>query len=309
MSQNAPTLRPGSGSASPQPPAPSPLTQLRVTLEMIKIEHTLFALPFAFLGAVAAARGIPGLREILWITVAMVGARSAAMAFNRIVDRRFDAANPRTATRAIPAGQLSLGFARAFTGVSAALFVFAAFMLNPLALALSPVALGSVLAYSYTKRFTSLAHLVLGWCLSIAPAGAWIAVRGELGVEPLLLSAAVMLWTAGFDILYACQDADFDRAAGLYSIPSRIGLARALWVARGLHALMFAALVGFWWMTGSGALGLAGVAAAGALLVYQHSIVRADDLSRLNAAFFTTNAFVSVILLFTVGTGIVIGGQ
>jgi 4-hydroxybenzoate polyprenyltransferase len=236
----------------------------------------------------------------------MVGARSAAMAFNRVVDRRFDAANPRTATRAIPAGLLSVRFAVVFTVVSAGLFLLAAAMLNSLTLVLSPVALGSVLAYSYTKRFTQLSHLVLGWCLSIAPAGAWIAVRGDLTIEPLLLSAAVMLWTAGFDILYACQDADFDRSAGLYSIPSRIGVARALWVARALHVLMFAALAAFHAVMGAGALGLAGVVATGVLLVYQHAIVRADDLSRLNAAFFTTNAFVSVILLATVGGGILL---
>jgi 4-hydroxybenzoate polyprenyltransferase len=282
----------------------SALTRLRVTLEMIKIEHTLFALPFAFLGAVAAARGLPSAWTILWITVAMVGARSAAMAFNRLVDRRYDAENPRTAMRALPAGQVGVGFVRAFTVASVALFLLAAAMLNWLALALAPVALASVLGYSYTKRFTPFSHLVLGWALSIAPAGAWIAVRGELGLEPLLLSAAVMLWTAGFDILYACQDADFDRSAGLYSTPSRLGVRRALWVARGLHVLMFAALVAFYLVTESGTLGLAGVVATGALLVYQHAIVRADDLSRLDAAFFTTNAFVSVILFATIGGGI-----
>jgi 4-hydroxybenzoate polyprenyltransferase len=282
----------------------SAVGRLRVTLEMIKIEHTLFALPFAFLGAVAAARGLPSAWTVLWITVAMVGARSAAMAFNRLVDRRYDAANPRTATRALPAGQVGVGFVRAFTAASVALFLVAAAMLNWLALALAPVAHASVHGYSYTKRFKTLAHLALGWALAIAPAGAWIAVRGELGLEPLLLSAAVMLWTAGFDILYACQDADFDRSAGLYSIPSRLGVARALWVARGLHALMFLALVAFYLATGSGALGLAGVVVTGALLVYQHAIVRADDLSRLDAAFFTTNAFVSVILFATIGGGI-----
>jgi 4-hydroxybenzoate polyprenyltransferase len=285
----------------------SPLRQLRVTLEMIKIEHTLFALPFALLGAIAAARGIPSAYAIFWIAIAMVGARSAAMAFNRLVDRTYDAANPRTATRAIPAGLVSVRFATVFTIVSSALFLLAAAMLNWLTLALAPVALGSVLAYSYTKRFTPFSHLVLGWCLSIAPAGAWIAVRGDLTLEPLLLSAAVMLWTAGFDVLYACQDADFDRGAGLYSIPSRIGIARALLVARGLHALMFAALVAFYAATGGGTLGLVGIVVTGALLVYQHAIVRANDLSRLNAAFFTTNAFVSVILLVTVGGGMVVG--
>jgi 4-hydroxybenzoate polyprenyltransferase len=282
----------------------SAYAKLRVTLEMIKIEHTLFALPFAFLGAVAAARGIPSGWTIFWITMAMIGARSAAMAFNRLVDRRYDAENPRTATRALPAGLVGVGFVRAFTAASVALFLVAAAMLNWLALALAPVALLSVFGYSYTKRFTPLSHVALGWALSIAPAGAWIAVRGDLSLEPLLLSAAVMLWTAGFDVLYACQDADFDRRAGLYSIPSRLGVARALWVARGLHVLMFAALVAFYLLSGSGALGLAGVLATGALLVYQHAIVRANDLSRLDAAFFTTNAFVSVILFATIGGGI-----
>lgn len=280
---------------------------IRTTLEMIKIEHTLFALPFAFLGAVLAARGftptgLPTLWQALWITLAMVGARSAAMAFNRIADRRFDAANPRTATRAIPAGQLSLSFVGAFTIASAALFFLAAAMLNRMTLMLAPVALASVLLYSYTKRFTSLSHVALGWCLAIAPTGAWIAVRGALdGAVPLLLSLVVLLWTAGFDVLYACQDFDFDRAAGLRSIPSRLGVARALWVSRLLHAGAFAALVGLYFLTVLSALALAGVLATGALLIYQHSLVRADDLSRLNAAFFTTNAFVSIILLATFG--------
>jgi len=196
---------------------------LRTTLDMIKIEHTLFALPFALLGAVLAARGLPALWQLLWITVAMVGARSAAMAFNRIADHKYDAANPRTSGRAIPAGALSLKFAWTFTLASAALFFVAAFMLNRLTLLLAPVALASVLFYSYTKRFTSLSHLVLGWCLAIAPTGAWIAVRGALDSPvPLLLSLVVLLWTAGFDVLYACQDYDFDRAAGLRSIPARL---------------------------------------------------------------------------------------
>ncbi|HEX6625628.1 MAG TPA: UbiA-like polyprenyltransferase [Pyrinomonadaceae bacterium] len=282
---------------------------IRTTLEMIKIEHTLFALPFAFLGAVLAAGGLPTARQALWITLAMVGARSAAMAFNRIADRAYDAANPRTAARAIPAGQLSLPFAWAFTAASAALFFLAAAMLNRLTLLLAPVALASVLAYSYTKRFTSLSHVVLGWCLSIAPTGAWVAVRGALDSPvPLLLSLVVLLWTAGFDVLYACQDYDFDRRAGLRSIPARVGVARALWVSRLLHAGAFAALVGLYFLTGLGALALAGVLATGALLVYQHSLVRADDLSRLNAAFFTTNAFVSVILLATFGGALFLTG-
>ena len=282
-------------------------SNIRTTLEMIKIEHTLFALPFALLGALLAARGftatgLPNWWQALWITAAMVGARSAAMAFNRIADREYDAANPRTRTRAIPAGLLSVSFVWAFTLASAALFFVAAGALNRLTLALSPVALASVLLYSYTKRFTSLSHVVLGWCLSIAPTGAWVAVRGSLqSPVPLLLSLVVLLWTAGFDVLYACQDCDFDRASGLRSIPARVGLARALWVSRLLHAGAFAALVGLYFLTGLGWLALVGVAATGALLVYQHSLVRADDLSRLNAAFFTTNAFVSVILLATFG--------
>jgi 4-hydroxybenzoate polyprenyltransferase len=276
--------------------------QIRTTLEMIKIEHTLFALPFAFLGALLAARGLPTAWQAVWITLAMVGARSAAMAFNRIADRFIDARNPRTASRAIPAGALSVSFAWMFTIVSAALFFVAAAMLNRLTLLLAPVALASVLLYSYTKRFTSLSHIVLGWCLCIAPTGAWIAVRGALDSPvPLLLSLVVLLWTAGFDVLYACQDYDFDRSAGLRSIPARVGVERALWVSRLLHAGAFAALAGLYFLTSLGALALTGVLLTGALLVYQHSLVRANDLSKLNAAFFTTNAFVSVILLATFG--------
>lgn len=277
----------------------------RLTLEMIKIEHTLFALPFAFLGALLAANGLPALRQILWIIVAMVGARSAAMAFNRIADRNIDARNPRTATRAIPAGLLSVGFVWVFTIVSAAVFLLAAAMLNRLTLLLAPVALASVLLYSFTKRWTQFSHIVLGWCLSIAPTGAWIAVRGEIGSPvPLLLSLVVLLWTAGFDILYACQDFDFDRREGLRSIPARFGIPRALWIARALHATAFLALIFLYVLTGLGPVAFAGVLATGALLVYQHRLVRADDLGRLNAAFFTTNAFVSVILLVTFGSAV-----
>jgi 4-hydroxybenzoate polyprenyltransferase len=272
---------------------------------MIKIEHTLFALPFAFLGAVLAANGLPTWKQIFWIVVAMVGARSAAMAFNRIVDRHFDARNPRTSNRAIPVGLLSVGFVWVFTLVSAALFLFAAAMLNRLTLLLAPVALASVLLYSFTKRWTQLSHLVLGWCLSIAPTGAWIAVKGEIGSPiPLLLSLLVLLWTAGFDVLYACQDYEFDRAEGLQSIPSRFGIAQALWISRTLHAGAFLTLGWLYLVTGLGAIAFVGVLATGALLVYQHRLVRADDLGRLNAAFFTTNAFVSVILLITFGSAV-----
>jgi len=284
------------------------INRFRITLEMIKFEHTLFALPFAFLGATLAAREMPAQTPSFWISkflliaVAMVGARSAAMTFNRIADRDIDAANPRTATRALPAGLLELKFAVAFAVVSSALFLLAASQLNKLTLVLSPVALGSVLLYSYTKRFTAFSHLILGWCLAIAPSGAWIAIQGKLTIVPLLLSLSVMLWTAGFDILYACQDYDFDRQAGLYSIPRRFGIRGALRIARAMHALMFVALVLFFINSHLGWLGLIGVITTGALLVYQHSIVKAGDLSRLNAAFFTTNAFVSVILFITMAS-------
>jgi 4-hydroxybenzoate polyprenyltransferase len=275
---------------------------IRTTLEMIKIEHTLFALPFAFLGAVLAARGLPTLTQIFWITMAMIGARSTAMAFNRVADRDYDARNERTKTRAIPAGALSVVFVSLFTIVAAAVFLFAAAMLNRLTLILAPIALASIVLYSYTKRWTMLSHLVLGWCLAIAPTGAWIAVRGALDSPlPLLLSLVVMFWTAGFDVLYACQDYEFDRREGLYSIPARFGIARSLWISRLLHAGAFAALLALYFMAHLGMLALAGVIATGALLVYQHTLVRADDLSRLNAAFFTTNAFVSVILFLTFG--------
>jgi 4-hydroxybenzoate polyprenyltransferase len=282
--------------------------RLKITFEMIKIEHTLFALPFAFLGATLAARDLPPqsasfwIAKLIWITLAMVGARSAAMTFNRIADRKIDAANPRTAMRALPAGLLDLRFAWSFTIASSILFFVAASQLNQLTLILSPVALGSVLAYSYFKRFSSLSHLFLGWCLAIAPSGAWIAIQGKLTIVPFLLSMAVMLWTGGFDIIYACQDYEFDKNTGLNSIPQRFGIANALWIARFIHALMFIVLVFFFYQAKLGWLGFAGVLATGALLLYQHSIVKANDLSRLNAAFFTTNAFVSVILFVTMAS-------
>ena len=275
---------------------------LGTTLEMIKIEHTLFALPFAFLGAVLAAKGLPTATQILWITLAMVGARSTAMAFNRIADKDYDARNPRTSMRAIPAGALSVGFVLVFTICGAGLFLLAAAMLNRLTLLLSPVALASVVLYSYTKRWTMFSHLVLGWCLAIAPTGAWLAVRGSIdSPAPLLLSLIVMLWTAGFDVLYACQDYEFDRREGLHSIPARFGVASSLWISRLLHVGAFAALLALYFVTHLGSLAVVGLIATGALLIYQHTLVRADDLSRLNAAFFTTNAFVSVILFLTFG--------
>lgn len=274
--------------------------KLRTTLEMIKFEHTLFALPFAFLGAVLAADGLPTWRQILWITVAMVGARSAAMTFNRIIDVDFDAANPRTAGRELPTGKLSTGFAWAFLLISVAVFLIAAYSLNWLTFALAPVALLSVLGYSYAKRFTSLSHFMLGWALAISPTAAWIAVRGTIDSEvPLLLSLLVLMWTAGFDVMYACQDYEFDKRSGLRSIPARFGIGNALWIARLFHLQAFIALVLLYLVTGLSWPALLGVVLVGVLLIYQHTLVSAKNLSRMNAAFFTTNAFVSVILFIS----------
>ncbi len=271
--------------------------KLKTTLEMIKFEHTLFALPFAFLGAVLAANGLPTWTQLLWITVAMVGARSAAMTFNRIIDRDIDAQNPRTAGRELPSGKLSLGFAWGFLFVSIGLFLLAAWSLNWLTFALSPVALLSVLGYSYAKRFTAFAHVLLGWALAISPTAAWIAVRGAIDSEiPLLLSLFVLMWTSGFDVLYACQDFEFDKQAGLRSIPARFGIARSLWIARLFHFQAFIVLLLLYLVTGLGWPALVGVGVVGVLLVYQHTLIKPNDLSRMNAAFFTTNAFVSVIL-------------
>ena len=232
------------------------------------------------------------------------------MAFNRIADRGFDARNPRTAMRALPAGLLSVGFVWIFTIVAAALFLFSAAMLNRLTLVLAPVALVSVLLYTFTKRWTQLSHLMLGWCLSIAPTGAWIAVSGNLAsAVPLLLSLVVLLWTAGFDVLYACQDYEFDRKEGLNSIPARVGIAKALWISRALHVAAFLTLIWLYVVTALGPVALAGVLATAGLLMYQHRLVRANDLGSLNAAFFTTNAFVSVILLVTFGSAVFLRSQ
>jgi 4-hydroxybenzoate polyprenyltransferase len=265
---------------------------------MIKIEHTLFALPFAFLGMALAAHGMPSWRIVGWIAVAMVGARSAAMAFNRLVDRRIDAANPRTATRALPAGQLTPGFVTLFVVVAAALLVVAAWQLNPLALALSPLALAVLFLYSYTKRFTAASHLVLGLALSGAPLGAWIAVRGDVAAAPFVLAGAVLLWVAGFDILYALQDVDFDRRSGLHSIPARLGVRGALVVSALLHAgtLALLALLPRVYEPGLGVAYWVGVAGCAALLAWQHAVVRPGDLSRLDAAFFTANGVLAVWL-------------
>ena len=275
---------------------------LRLTLEMIKWEHSIFALPFALCGAMLAAGGLPTLRQLAWIVVAMVAARSSAMAFNRLADATVDAANPRTSTRALPAGVLTPAFVSTFVIVSAAIFIFAAAQLNRLALWLSPVALAVILLYSYTKRVTRWSHVVLGFALGIAPAAAWIAVRGSLDPRILLLTAAVTCWVAGFDVLYACQDYDFDRQAGLHSIPRYFGIRRALWFARALHLAMVLLLLAFLNAFHLGHLALAGVIAVVVLLSYEHSLVRHNDLSKLNAAFFTMNGVISVVFfLFVAG--------
>lgn len=277
------------------------LRNLQVTLEMIKWEHSIFALPFALCGAMLAANGLPSLHQLVWIIVAMVAARSAAMAFNRLADAAIDAANPRTRTRALPAGQLTPAFVATFVVVASAVFILAAGELNRLALWLSPVALAVLLLYSYTKRFTRWSHLVLGFALGIAPAAAWIAVRGSLDPRILWLTAAVMFWVGGFDILYACQDFEFDRQTGLHSIPGFLGIRRALWMARGFHIIMLLLLVALLWSFGLGWIAVVGVVVVAALLGYEHSLVSSQDLSKLNAAFFTMNGVISVLFFFFVG--------
>ena len=271
---------------------------LRVTLEMIKWEHSIFALPFALCGAMLAAGGVPAWHQFAWIIVAMISARSAAMAFNRVADAAIDAANPRTQTRALPTGTLTPSFVTTFVVISCAVFVLAASQLNHLTLILSPLALAIVLLYSYTKRFTRWSHLVLGFALGIAPAAAWIAVRASLDPRILLLTAAVTFWVGGFDVLYSCQDYDFDRQTGLHSVPRYCGIARALRIARLFHLLMLLLLITLVLAFGLGKLALAGIAVVALLLVYEHSLVSADDLSRLNGAFFTMNGVISVLFFF-----------
>jgi 4-hydroxybenzoate polyprenyltransferase len=273
---------------------------LRVTLEMIKWEHSVFALPFALCGAMLAAGGLPTLHQVVWIIVAMVAARSAAMAFNRLADASIDAANPRTSARALPTGQLTPAFVATFVVVSSVVFIAAAAELNRLALWLSPVALAVLLLYSYTKRFTRWSHLVLGFALGIAPSAAWIAVRGSLDPRILLLTAAVTFWVAGFDVLYACQDFDFDRSRGLHSIPRYLGISRALWVARAFHVIMLLLLAAVLVTFGMGKLAIAGVAVVAVLLAYEHALVSAGDLRKLNAAFFTMNGVISVVFFIFV---------
>src|SRR6516162_423593 len=274
-------------------------SRIRTVLEMIKFEHSVFALPFALTGALLAARatrrGWPTLPQVLWIVVAMVAARSAAMTMNRIADLRYDRENPRTKQRALVTGALSVGFAWFFAVLAVAVFFAAAWQLNPLALKLAPLAIAILFFYSFTKRFTNWSHLFLGFALGITPAAAWIAITGGLEWRMLILCSAVTLWVGGFDVLYACQDVDFDKDAGLFSIPKRFGIANALWVARIMHVGVVALLA---WLALSFQLGWpawAGIAVVAALLIYEHSLVKPNDLSKINAAFFTVNGYISLL--------------
>ena len=270
------------------------LKNIRLTLEMIKWEHSIFALPFALTGAVLAAHGWPQLAVLFWIVVCMVSARTAAMAFNRLVDARLDASNPRTSMRALPSGRLSTGFVAGFVVIFSAIFLAAAAMLNRLALELAPLTLVILLTYSYMKRVTRWSHLVLGLSLGIAPSASWIAVRGSLDARIIVLSAAVLLWVGGFDVLYACQDFDHDREAGLNSVPQAFGLEPAFWIARAMHFGMICLLLWLVRLFGLGPTAMAGVATVGALLLYEHSIISPRDLRRMNAAFFTLNGLISI---------------
>jgi 4-hydroxybenzoate polyprenyltransferase len=285
-------------------------SRIRTVLEMIKFEHSVFALPFALVGALLAARAggatwLTG-RQLLWIIVAMIGARSAAMTMNRIADLHYDGLNPRTQNRPLVTGALSLSFAWVFTLISSAVLVIAAWQLNRLALELSPVALAVLFFYSYTKRFTSWSHFVLGFCLGMSPAAAWIAVRGSLDGRMLILCAAVTLWVGGFDVLYACQDVEFDKRAGLYSIPKRFGVPAALKIARAMHIVMVALLA---WLALSFRLpwpAWTGIGVVASLLAYEHSLVKPNDLSKINAAFFTVNGYISLLFLLFWGVAAVV---
>jgi 4-hydroxybenzoate polyprenyltransferase len=276
------------------------LRSTRVTLEMIKWEHSVFALPFALTGAVLAANGWPTLRALGLIVLCMVAARSAAMAFNRLVDAKLDAANPRTAMRALPAGQLSEGFVLAFTIVASCVFLLGAALLNRLTLECAPFALAVVLAYSYMKRITRWSHLVLGLALGIAPAAAWIAVRGTFAPRAALLTAIVILWVGGFDVLYACQDFEHDRKVGLFSVPAAFGLENAFWIARTMHLAMIALLFVMVHVFGLGLIALVGMCVVVVLLGYEHSIISPRNLTRMNAAFFTLNGIISVVFFISV---------
>ncbi len=273
------------------------MRKLKVILEMIKFEHTVFALPFAIMSAFIASDGLPQLAKLGWILVAMVGARSCAMAFNRLADADIDSKNPRTSTRAIPAGLITKGAVWTFTVVSAGLLVCAAWRLNPLAFALSPIALAVIMGYSFTKRFTALSHLWLGLALSISPVGAWIAITGRFDWTPIVLCCVVLLWTAGFDIIYACQDVNFDRKHGLHSIPARIGIRWALWISSALHVVAVVLLFVIPLLTELGLFYYIGVGIVVLIFIYEHAIVKPNDLSRVNLAFFTLNGMISLVLM------------
>ncbi len=273
------------------------MKKLRIILEMIKFEHTVFALPFAIMSAFIASGDIPEYSKLGWILVAMVGARSCAMAFNRLADAEIDSENPRTATRAIPAGLITKAAVWIFTLISAGLLVVAAWRLNPLAFALSPVALAVIMGYSYTKRFTSLSHFWLGLALSISPVGAWIAIKGQFDFTPIVLCCVVLLWTAGFDIIYACQDVNFDKKHGLHSIPARIGIRWALWLSSALHIIAVGLLFCIPLLTELGLFYYIGVGIVVCIFVYEHAIVKPNDLSRVNLAFFTLNGMISLVLM------------
>ena len=276
------------------------ITKIKIFLEMIKFSHTIFALPFALTGALLAAGGLPSLRQIFWIIMAMIGARTAAMAMNRLIDAEIDARNPRTAIRAIPAGLISRGLTLCFIIAATALMLLAAQMLNPLCLKLAPIALFFLLLYSYCKRFTALAHVVLGVCLAAAPIGAWVAIRGTIDPPALILGAVVLFWVAGFDILYALQDLDFDRSAGLHSIPVLLGVTGSIRTARIFHTIMIALLFTLYNFMHLGTFFLLGMLVAIAMLAYEHWLLRNGDLSKLDAAFFNMNGYISVtIVLFT----------
>ena len=282
------------------------LRNIGVTLEMIKWEHSIFVLPFALCGAMLAAGGWPTAHQLAWIIVAMVAARSAAMAFNRVADASIDAANPRTRTRALPAGMLSRGFVSGFVLVCAAVFVLAASQLNRLSLLLSPVALAIVMLYSFTKRFTRWSHLVLGLAMGIGPTAAWIAVRGSLDPRILILTGAVLFWGAGFDVLYSCQDQEFDSEYGLHSVPRFFGIRNSLIIARLFHVIMLTLLAWAIVAFGLGMWAMIGAGVVAALLTYEHSIVKPNDLSRLNAAFFTMNGFVSIAFFVFVAADVLL---
>jgi 4-hydroxybenzoate polyprenyltransferase len=283
------------------------LRSVGTTLEMIKWEHSVLTLPFGLTGAVLAARGIPSLHASIWIIVALVAARSAAMAFNRLVDATIDAANPRTRVRALPAGKLSKSFVTWFVVVASAILILAAYQLNPLAFYLSPIALAIVFVYSFTKRFTRWSHVILGLAMGTAPAAAWIAVRGSLDPRILILTAAVVFWGAGFDILYSCQDFDFDRSVEVYSVPKAFGIRTSLIIARFFHVITVLLLAWMVMAFGLGKIAVAGVVFVALLLIYEHSLVKHDDLSRVNAAFFTMNGLVSMAFLFFIAGDLMLG--